>query len=202
MLLNNSDRPIPQTLPGEVLARIFALAEPKYEDFGVFPGNFEYYRHFAWVEDMSLICCHWRNTFVLSPELWTTIIWRPPRKKFIRAALARSGNHPLRVYALSSMEDEGSPEWDVERDEDEKLDAAASSDLYKMQPRISYLIRYKDWDPPNPPVMSRNYYDPEDFFKDIAQHIRRVKTFHLTLPGVQLRMLLKIFTTAAPQLET
>lgn len=188
-------------LPKDALSRVFSLAEPIFDDFGVTSIDFEYYRHFTWAQHLSSVCRNWRTAFIESPELWTTIIWRPRRKEYIRAALQRSGKLSIRVYALSGMEDEGSYEYDLGKDDSEDEAFRIENNM----PKIAYLNTMYEWDRPDPPIQASTrgkYYDPDDFFEDIGKHLDRVKSFHLTIPGFRMRILYKHFNKPAPVLET
>ncbi|KAK7682237.1 hypothetical protein QCA50_014824 [Cerrena zonata] len=189
---------VTQQLPKDALTRVYYFTEPTFDDFGITPANFEYYRHFVWAQNISLVCRNWRAAFVQSPELWTTIIWRPRRKAYIRAALKRSGKLPIKVYALSGMEDEGSHEYDLSDDFNDE--GYGPTGL-----KISYLNMAYSWNKPDPPIQASTlgkYYDPLDFYEDVAKHLDRLKSFHLTIPGFRMKSLARYFSKPAPMLET
>ncbi|KAK7681467.1 hypothetical protein QCA50_015559 [Cerrena zonata] len=100
------------------------------------------------------------------------------------------------------MEDEGSYEYDVDSDSEGEDENKGSLDGAMVMPKISYLNFIHDWNPPDPPIQSGNYYDPDDFFEDIGKHLDRVKSFHLTIPGFQMRVLARHFNKPAPMLRT
>ncbi|KAK7681462.1 hypothetical protein QCA50_015554 [Cerrena zonata] len=191
-----------QRLPQDALTRIFALVEPTFRDFGLTTYDFDYNKHFAWAYTLSLVCRRWRATLIQSPQFWTTIIWRPFRKPYVRAALERSGTLPIMIYALAGMGQEGTYEWDEDSDSDD--DSEDEEESSSNEDIISVKCPYLNYNylPEDSSVRS-DYYDPDDFVEDVVKHLHRIRAFHLTIPGFRGKVLAQhLLEKPAPILET
>ncbi|KAI0073779.1 hypothetical protein K474DRAFT_138761 [Panus rudis PR-1116 ss-1] len=189
-----------QRLPDEFLSRIFILSEPTFGDFGL-PSVLYSWEHFWWINRSILhVCRHWRYIGLNTPELWTTLIWRPGRKEYIHRALKLSRDQPIRVYALAGEGDSGNCEYDILSDlEDDDEDGIGGSPRYLGNPPPECWHGHGH----GSKAPTRKYYDPGDFLKDLVPHAHRLRHFHFTIPGVSQSEIEKYFgDLEAPMLDS